>query len=76
MKGKKEVDLSQKGTLEAFELSDDDMEQVIGGMMNRQAITDWSGSLSKCITETTDIACIDPNYKGKHAECLTCRFYH
>ena len=31
MKGKKEVDLSQKGTLEAFELSDDDMEQVNGG---------------------------------------------
>ena len=61
---------------EAVELSDDDMEQVIGGMMNRQAITDWSGSLSKCITYTTDIACIDPINKGKHAECSTCRFNH
>ena len=31
MKGKKEVDLSQKGTLEAVELSDDEMEKVNGG---------------------------------------------
>ena len=31
MKEKREVDLSQKGTLEAFELSDDDLEQVSGG---------------------------------------------
>ena len=36
MKEKREVDLSQKGTLEAFELSDDEMEQVIGGMMNKE----------------------------------------
>ena len=31
MKEKREVDLSQKGTLEAFELSDDEMEKVNGG---------------------------------------------
>ena len=31
MKEKREVDLSQKGTLEAVELSDDEMEKVNGG---------------------------------------------
>lgn len=76
MKEKREVDLSQKGTWEAYELSDDDMEQVIGGMMNRQAITDWSDPLSKCITDSADTACRDLPNKGKHAECPKCRFNH
>ena len=34
MKEKREVDLSQKGTLEAFELSDNDLEQVSGGTVD------------------------------------------
>ena len=61
---------------EAVELSDDDMEQVIGGIQHKELLTSWGTPLSKCIIGLTDTACRDLPNKGKHVECPTCRFNH
>ena len=66
MKEKKEVDLSQKGTLEAFELSDDEMEKVNGGADPSSIHYIWNcqGDCNGTKVATCKVACCLYNRRG------------